>query len=103
VNEATKSVEEPLKNVPFFWSAQFGKNIRFSGFNEKFDSVVFHESEENSLKFAAYYVLANRVVGVCTLDWDPLCALFTELMYSGIEVRSEHVKADANAIRKLLV
>ncbi len=103
MNEATKSVEEPLKNVPFFWSAQFGKNIRFSGFNEKFDSVVFHESEENSLKFAAYYVLANRVVGVCTLDWDPLCALFTELMYSGIEVRSEHVKADANAIRKLLV
>ncbi len=103
MNETENRVDEPLKVVPFFWSAQFGKNIRFSGFNDKFDSVVFHESDENSLKFAAFYVFSERVVGVCTLDWDPLCAVFTELLYGGVEVRPEHVEADANDLKKLLV
>ena len=89
--------------MPFFWSTQFGKNIRFSGFNDHFDTVIFHECKENPVKFAAFYLVSNKVVGVCTLDWDPLCAVFAEAMYNDIEVRREHIECDANHIQKLLL
>ena len=104
MNETSENkIESELKCVPFFWSSQFGKNIRFSGYSDEFDAIVFHESKEETLKFAAFYLLANKVIGVCTLDWDPICAVFAEAMYNKIEVKLEHIESDPSGLRKLLV
>ncbi|RNA41113.1 apoptosis-inducing factor 3-like isoform X1 [Brachionus plicatilis] len=100
-----KDKEISLRIVPFFWSSQHNKNIRFAGYNSNFELVIFHEdsTKQNEYKFAAFYILLNRVVAVCTLDWDPLCALFAEAMYNKIEVRREQVEKDPmENMKKLL-
>lgn len=99
----TEQVESELKHVPFFWTTQFGKSIRFSGYNDQYDSVVFHECKENPIKFVAFYMLSNKVVGVCTCDWDPICAVYAEAMHNKIEVRREHIEKDPNDLKKLLL
>jgi apoptosis-inducing factor 3 len=89
--------------VPFFWSMQLKKSIRFAGFNKNYDSVVFHDDAQNALKFAAFYLNKEQiVVGVASLDWDPICAIFTECLYNGIEVKREHIEKDPNDLKKLL-
>lgn len=98
----SEKLKSELNVVPFFWSTQLGKNIRFSGFNDHYDSIIFHENKANSLKFAAFYLLENKVIGVCTLDWDPVCALFAEALYNKIDVRKEHVTGDPFDLRNLL-
>ena len=99
----TEQLDNAFKVVPFFWSTQFGKSIRFSGFNEQYDSIVFHEDKVNELKFAAFYLCSNKVVAVCTVDWDPICAVFSETMYHNIEVRKEHIEKDPVDLKKLLL
>lgn len=100
-----KEKDLSLKIVPFFWSSQLNKNIRFAGYNYNFELVIFHEDQtkQNEFKFAAFYILSNRVIAVCTLDWDPLCALFAEAMHNKIEIKREQVEKDPlENIKKLL-
>lgn len=100
------SKSAPFKVVPFFWSTQFGKSIRFAGFNEGYAKVLFHEdkTKANLFKFAAFYLdSAEKCIGVCTLDWDPVCAVFAEALYNGIQVKKEHFDSDPFDLKKLLV
>lgn len=96
--------EKEINIVPFFWSVHYNKSLRFAGYNEKFDKVLFFDdkTKQNEYKFAAFYFIKDKCVGVCSLDWDPLCALFAETLYSGIEVRKEHIEKDPLDIKKLL-
>jgi NADPH-dependent 2,4-dienoyl-CoA reductase/sulfur reductase-like enzyme len=100
----SNQTEKEISIVPFFWSVHYNKSLRFAGYNEKFDKVLFFEdkTKQNEFKFAAFYFIKDRCVGVCSLDWDPLCAIFAETLYSGIEVRKEHIEKDPLDIRKLL-
>lgn len=97
--------ESDLNHIPFYWSTQFGKSLRFSGYNDKYESVVFHQDskDQTGLKSVAFYIKKKQVVGVCTLDWDPICAVYAEAMFNKIEVRKEHIENDPNAIKKLLL
>ena len=99
----TEQIDNELKAVPFIWSTLFGKTIRFSGMNDQFDSVVYYDDKSNPHKFAAFYILSNKVVGVSTMDWDPLCAIFAEAMFNKIEVRKEHIEKDPFDLKKLLL
>ncbi len=94
-----------MKTVPFFWSTQYNKMIRFAGYNEKYDIIIFHEDKtnENEYKCAAFYFLGERAVGVCTIDWDPVCAIFAEILNNGLEIKREHVTEDPMAIKQLLL
>ena len=93
-----------LDVVPFFWSTQQNKNIRFAGLNDRYDSIIFHEdpNKENEFKFAAFYVFNKRVVGVCSLDYDPVCALFAEALHNKIQIRVEDVEKDPMNLRKII-
>ena len=90
--------------VPFFWTVQHNKSVRFAGYIEKYDKIVFHEdkTKQNEFKFAAFYILDERVVGACTLDWDPVCAAFGEIMYNKIAVKQEDIEKDPLDIKKFL-
>lgn len=106
LNEDSAAGSSPtsLYILPFFWTAHFGKSIRFAGFIEKYDEIVFHEdkTKQNEFKFAAFYVLEGNVVGVCTLDWDPVCAVFAEAMTHKILVKKQVIESDPLEIKKIL-
>jgi hypothetical protein len=105
LNGSASSSSKSFKVVPFFWTAQHGKNIRFAGFNDHYDKIVFHEdnTKANEFKFAAFYLNGGKCVAVGTLDWDPVCAIFAEALYNGIEVKKEHIESNPLDIRNLLV
>ena len=83
----------------------FKFKVRFAGYNHDYDVILFHEDKknENEYKFAAFYLLSDIVVAVCSVDWDPVCALFAEAMQNGIHVKRHHIEADPLDIKKLLV
>uniref|UniRef100_A0AAY4BMS7 Rieske domain-containing protein n=1 Tax=Denticeps clupeoides TaxID=299321 RepID=A0AAY4BMS7_9TELE len=47
-----RSVE--IKTVPYFWTAMFGKSIRYAGYGDGFDDVVI-QGDLDDLKFVAFY------------------------------------------------
>jgi NADPH-dependent 2,4-dienoyl-CoA reductase/sulfur reductase-like enzyme/nitrite reductase/ring-hydroxylating ferredoxin subunit len=95
---------QPLKCVPFFWTVHFGKSIRFTGSSDSYDQVVFHSDpdKKNNYKFAAFYIKSHLVVGVCTCDWDPICAMVAELFYNSIWIGKEHVENDPWGFKSLI-
>jgi NADPH-dependent 2,4-dienoyl-CoA reductase/sulfur reductase-like enzyme/nitrite reductase/ring-hydroxylating ferredoxin subunit len=95
---------KPLRCVPFVWTVHFGKSIRFAGFIDRHDQVVFHSDpdKKNSLKFAAFYLKSNVVVGMCTCDWDPLCATLAELMYNNVRIARERIEKNPLDLKNLM-
>ena len=91
-----------LKSIPFFWSLNHGKTLRFAGFNDKYDEIVFHDDPVNTNKFSAFYILKNRVIGVCSCDWDPLTATVAELMYNDVVIQKDHIIKDPWGIKDLM-
>lgn len=51
----------PLRSVPFFWTTQYGKSIRYCGHALAFDDVIVDGSLEE-LKFVAYFVKDDKVL-----------------------------------------
>lgn len=56
--------------MPFFWTVQFGKSIRYSGHATSFDEVIVQGTPEE-LKFAAYYAREGKVLAVAALGTAP--------------------------------
>ena len=46
--------ESKLRSVPYFWTTQFGKSIRYAGYGAGYDDVIFY-GEPADGKFVAYY------------------------------------------------
>jgi apoptosis-inducing factor 3 len=75
-----------FSTVPFFWTAQFGRSIRYVGYCHKPDSVIVHgslDSPAGSAAFTHYYVVRGRVAAVATFSRDPQAAAALELMRLG--------------------
>jgi apoptosis-inducing factor 3 len=73
-------------NVPFFWTAQFGRSIRYTGYCYKPDAIIVHGSlaaPAASAAFTLYYVVGDRVAAVVTFNRDPQAVAALELMRLG--------------------
>lgn len=60
--------EEEFQSIPYFWTVQYGKSLRYCGHALSWDEIVYDGSTKER-KFAAYYVklvLSN----VCDLWWN---------------------------------
>jgi hypothetical protein len=57
--------------VPFFWTQQFGKSIRYAGHAERFETLVHGSMDVEKPSFTVFYCNGDEVGGV----W--LCALVT--------------------------
>ncbi|KAJ3006642.1 hypothetical protein HKX48_009540 [Thoreauomyces humboldtii] len=73
--------------VPYFWSVQYGKSIRYAGTGASFDDVYVH-GDVDSLKgedtsFVAYYGKKGEVVAVASMNKDPYVSRFSELRRVG--------------------
>ena len=48
--------EDPYREVPFFWSKQYGSSLRYIGHAPNFDEVVFRGSVTDKFFLAGFYV-----------------------------------------------
>lgn len=77
---------EPARTVPFFWTVQYGKSVRFAGIMNGCESVRV-ESENGS--FLATFSCKGTVRGVASMGRDPVPAYFTKLILDGKVLREE--------------
>lgn len=83
----------PFKSVPFFWTMQFGKSVRYAGYAPDFDDIVV-VGEPSEGAFAAYYTKGEDVLAIGTIGKDPLAADFANLLQSGGRLKKSEVKED---------
>lgn len=89
--QSIKSPQQPLPvfdQIPYFWTVQFGKSIRYVGHATSFDSTVVQgsttmDSTGGGLSFVVYYCRGGKVVGVCSLAKDPVVSHASELLRIG--------------------
>eukprot|EP01012_Entosiphon_sulcatum_P058970 TRINITY_DN83227_c0_g1_i1.p2 TRINITY_DN83227_c0_g1~~TRINITY_DN83227_c0_g1_i1.p2 ORF type:complete len:527 (-),score=133.66 TRINITY_DN83227_c0_g1_i1:102-1682(-) len=72
-----------VTNVPFFWTVQYGKSIRYCGHGGGWDDVVVTTDAPPTQKFAAFYTRGEQVIAVVGLGVDPLVATAAELFAAG--------------------
>lgn len=63
--------------VPFFWTKQFGKSLRYVGHVKNWDEIIFH-GEVNNQDFLAFYVKDNRILAVAGMNRDRDMAIWEE-------------------------
>ncbi|CAG8730649.1 21360_t:CDS:10, partial [Dentiscutata erythropus] len=73
-----KTPSVSFKKIPYFWSNQLGKGIRYTGYASSFDDVIIQGSLEE-FKFAAYYARDDKILAVATISKDPLASHSSEL------------------------
>lgn len=78
--------KEPAYTVPFFWSVQYGKSVRFAGISKDCDSVKVEVEGES---FLATYSIGGVVQGVATLGRDPVAAYFRTMVAHGKQIKEE--------------
>ncbi|RUP51356.1 hypothetical protein BC936DRAFT_148571 [Jimgerdemannia flammicorona] len=71
--------KKTFDKVPYFWTAQHGKSIRYTGYASSFDDVIIQGSTEE-LSFVAFYVRGEKVVAVLSLNKDPVVSHSNELL-----------------------
>jgi len=82
------SIDVNLNTVPFFWTVQFGKSLRYAGYGGGWNSVMVEILEEEE-KILAIYCKEEEVCAVATLGRDPIAAKFANFVKSGNVLRKE--------------
>uniref|UniRef100_A0AAQ4R1P3 AIF family member 3 n=1 Tax=Gasterosteus aculeatus aculeatus TaxID=481459 RepID=A0AAQ4R1P3_GASAC len=80
-----------LKTVPYFWSAMFGKTIRYAGYGDGFDDVII-QGDLDELRFVAFYTRGEEVVAVASMNYDPIVSRVAEVLGSGKTIRKRDVE-----------
>ena len=78
--------QQVVKTVPFFWTVQYGKSLRYAGYCPKYDDIIY-EGEVSSGSFVAYFCVGENVRAVATLGRDPVAADFANFLMSGKVLR----------------
>ncbi|KAI0090249.1 hypothetical protein BDY19DRAFT_939199 [Irpex rosettiformis] len=73
---------QPFVKIPVFWSAQ-GQQLRYCGVGAGFDDVII-DGNLDELKFVAYYVKADKVIAVASMQRDPVVSKASELLRLGL-------------------
>ena len=63
--------------VPFFWTKQFGKSLRYVGHVKNWDKILF-QGDVDKLDFLAFYVKDNRILAVAGMNRDRDMAIWEE-------------------------
>ncbi|XP_073696210.1 apoptosis-inducing factor 3 [Garra rufa] len=80
-----------MKTVPYFWTAMFGKSIRYAGYGDGFDDVVI-QGDLDEQKFVAFYTKSEEVVAVASMNYDPIVSRVAEVFGSGKTIRKRDVE-----------
>ena len=63
--------------VPFFWTMQFGKSLRYVGHVKDWDKILF-QGDADKHDFLAFYVKDNRILAVAGMNRDRDMAIWEE-------------------------
>ncbi|XP_070402202.1 apoptosis-inducing factor 3 isoform X4 [Nothobranchius furzeri] len=80
-----------ITTVPYFWSAMFGKTIRYAGYGDGFDDVII-QGDLDELRFVAFYTRGEEVVAVASMNYDPIASRVAEVLGSGKTIRKRDVE-----------
>uniref|UniRef100_A0A672FEW2 Apoptosis inducing factor mitochondria associated 3 n=1 Tax=Salarias fasciatus TaxID=181472 RepID=A0A672FEW2_SALFA len=80
-----------IKTVPYFWSAMFGKTIRYAGYGDGFDDVII-QGDLDELRFVAFYTRSEEVVAVASMNYDPIVSRVAEVLGSGKTIKKRDVE-----------
>jgi len=92
-----KGCQEPIDTkIPYFWTEQYGKNIRCCGYAPNYDEVVFDrlngDVSSKDFGFVAYYIYEDIVIAACSLGRDPVVAQVAEILNAGIQLSGSEIK-----------
>jgi len=86
-----------VDNIPFFWTVQYGRTIRYAGHALRYEDVIIDSERQNidftNPKFVAYYIQDGNVLAACSMNRDPVVAQVAELMQNGISISAEELKS----------
>ncbi|XP_076845972.1 apoptosis-inducing factor 3 isoform X1 [Brachyhypopomus gauderio] len=83
--------DSEIRTVPYFWSAMFGKSIRYAGYGEGFDDVII-QGDLDELKFVAFYTKSEEVIAVASMNYDPIVSRVAEVFGSGKTIKKRDVE-----------
>jgi len=81
----------PYEVVPFFWTTQYGKSLRYVGHALNYDEVHI-EGNPAEYAFIAYFIKDGKVIALCSLGKDPACSNASELFRLKKMLTAEEVK-----------
>nr|CAB3220717.1 apoptosis-inducing factor 3-like [Phallusia mammillata] len=81
----------PVNSVPFFWTQQYGKSLRYTGYGVGYDDIVV-TGDVSAGKFCAYYTCGEKVIAVATMMSDPVAANIAQRMLDGEVITKSDVK-----------
>ncbi|XP_053375535.1 apoptosis-inducing factor 3-like isoform X2 [Mercenaria mercenaria] len=85
--------KQPIRSVPYFWTVQYGKSIRYTGYGVGYDDVVVHGDLEEQ-KFVAFYTKGKDVVAVASLNFDPIVSQAAEMFLAGKKISKDEIMND---------
>ncbi|RKP34046.1 hypothetical protein BJ085DRAFT_10803, partial [Dimargaris cristalligena] len=72
----------PYRHVPYFWTVQYGKSIRYCGYAPDYDYVFIH-GDVTEERWAAFYTKGDKVLAVASLNYDPIVSKCAQLFHDG--------------------
>jgi NADPH-dependent 2,4-dienoyl-CoA reductase/sulfur reductase-like enzyme len=81
-----------VHSVPFFWTTQYGKSIRYAGHALRWDDFLI-DGDVEAMNFAGYYVEKNKIVAVVAVSRDPLASIAAELFDANKMPNADQLKA----------
>eukprot|EP01126_Amoeba_proteus_P061205 TRINITY_DN818_c0_g1_i1.p1 TRINITY_DN818_c0_g1~~TRINITY_DN818_c0_g1_i1.p1 ORF type:complete len:535 (+),score=120.80 TRINITY_DN818_c0_g1_i1:194-1798(+) len=87
----------PVTNIPFFWTHQFGKVLRYCGHGINVDNIVLDKCGKDfkdleNASFLVYYFSKNKLVAAASLNADPVVAEVAQLMNDGITLTANELE-----------
>jgi NADPH-dependent 2,4-dienoyl-CoA reductase/sulfur reductase-like enzyme len=72
--------ESMVVSIPFFWTTQCGKNIRYCGHAYSYDDILYEGSVEE-FNFVCFFIKGKQVVAAASMGRDPIVSAVAELMH----------------------
>jgi len=88
--------KKPFTSIPFFWTAQHGKNVRYCGHGIGVDTTLVDTRGDKMYSddpaFVVFYGRRGKVVAVASLGADPVVAEVAQLMNDGVEITIDELR-----------
>jgi hypothetical protein len=82
----------PARSIPYFWTTQYGKSIRYCGHAIQYDDIIL-DGDPNTLSFVGYYCFKGNVVAAVSMARDPVVSTVAELMHHGKMPSAEEIRS----------
>ncbi|XP_011055207.1 PREDICTED: apoptosis-inducing factor 3-like [Acromyrmex echinatior] len=84
--------ETSLKSVPFFWTTLLRRSYSYAGYGKPISIKIYGSLDK--LEFFAYNLKGGKVIGISSVNADPVVADFANLLYEGKILTEEEINTD---------